>query len=157
MCSLIRAAILMTALFCTSCSNGESDQWKEGRKSTTPVSGTVTLDGKTIDGAIVLFRSESAGLTANGRTDAQGRFTLSTYENGDGAVPGTYTVSVSKIEHKVTPDPKGEPFPPTTEEIWHIPAVYTEFDTSNLTATVTEATENTANLELVSQPSRSSD
>src|SRR5690606_22897091 len=38
------------------------------------------------------------GRTAIGRTDDQGRFTLSTFEEGDGAVEGTHRVTLSVTE-----------------------------------------------------------
>jgi hypothetical protein len=52
-----------------------------------------------------------AGKTATATTDAQGRFTLSSYEPNDGAVVGKHSVSVSsdappeqKVPWKSPPD-----------------------------------------------------
>lgn len=62
---------------------------------TIPVSGTVTLDGQPVAGAAVVFTPEE-GQKATGTTDASGRFELSSFQLGDGAVPGRHRVTVAK-------------------------------------------------------------
>jgi len=65
----------------------------------TPVTGTVTLDGEPVEGASVAFAPQSAGgRAAAGLTDASGHFSLTTVQSGDGAMPGTYLVTISKTE-----------------------------------------------------------
>ncbi len=65
---------------------------------TVAVTGTVTLDGSPVGGANVAFSPKSAdGRAAAGITDASGRFTLTTIEAGDGAVPGSYAVTITKV------------------------------------------------------------
>ena len=63
------------------------------------VIGVLTLDGQPASGATVKFSpsrdGESRGYPAVGITDPNGRFRLTTFEAGDGAVPGTYTVTVT--------------------------------------------------------------
>jgi hypothetical protein len=71
--------------------------------NTVPVSGTVTNNGAPLEGADVIFHpTTESGQSASGRTDAQGKFTLRTYvspsENPEGAIPGDYTVTVTKVE-----------------------------------------------------------
>ena len=61
------------------------------------VEGDVTLDGKPVAGAMIVFESETGGPPANAITDAAGHFRMSTYANGDGMVPGTYKVTVAKF------------------------------------------------------------
>jgi len=71
---------------------------------TAPVSGTVTLDGKPVDGATVVF--VPTGTPAYGAyaiTDSSGRFTLKSSETVTGAVPGGYLVQVTKL----VPDTSG--------------------------------------------------
>ncbi len=64
---------------------------------TVPVTGTVTLDGTPVAGAVVTFSPEAAdGRAATGTTDGSGRFELTTTVSGDGAVPGSYFVGISK-------------------------------------------------------------
>lgn len=68
---------------------------------TAEVQGQVLCQGQPVPGAVVLFRpvSESgtavSGKPANGNADESGRFVLSTYEIGDGAVVGKHYVSVT--------------------------------------------------------------
>lgn len=58
-----------------------------------PVSGTVTVDGKPLPaGAIMVAPAD--GRAAGGRIGADGRFTLSTWQAGDGVVAGTHRVEV---------------------------------------------------------------
>lgn len=61
-----------------------------------PVSGTVSYGGEMVEGATVTFRCEEANTIATGTTDGQGRFELSTYQAGKGAVAGEHTVTVTK-------------------------------------------------------------
>lgn len=64
-----------------------------------PVSGKVTYKGKPVEGAQVTFLSQSEGArSASGRTDANGNFSLTTFNTNDGAIPGEYVVTISKIE-----------------------------------------------------------
>lgn len=60
-----------------------------------PVSGSVTLDGKAVAGANVMFTSDDGKHTASGTTDDSGNFTLSC-PTGPGAFPGNYKVTVAK-------------------------------------------------------------
>lgn len=67
---------------------------------TAPVHGCVTLKGKPIEGAQVAFFCQVPGSRpALGKTDAQGRFALSTFGVDDGAVPGRHTVVISKFAY----------------------------------------------------------
>jgi hypothetical protein len=75
---------------------------------TVPVSGAITQNGKPVEGATVLFSPKDAtsGKPASGKTDASGKYTLSTYltpENSpQGALPGDYNVTVTKLEAQTT-------------------------------------------------------
>ncbi|MCS7239390.1 MAG: carboxypeptidase-like regulatory domain-containing protein, partial [Thermoguttaceae bacterium] len=54
--------------------------------------------GNPVEGALVtLVPPEPSRRGAVGRTDASGRFTLTTFEPGDGALPGSYNVAISKV------------------------------------------------------------
>ncbi len=55
------------------------------------VSGTVTRDGKPLDGASIAFVGNGGGSIGTGITDAEGNFTLR-------AAPGKNKVTVSKID-----------------------------------------------------------
>jgi hypothetical protein len=99
-----------------------------GSSPTEKVSGVVTLDGTPVEAAAVTFVPDdpATGKSAAGITDKDGKFTLTTFVGGDGALPGSYKIQVSKYE---TPDgghnpygaqPAEEPAPapnrPMTEE-----------------------------------------
>ncbi len=59
------------------------------------VSGRVTAaDGEALSNVRVVFIAKERSLTATGRTDADGRYTLGTKQVGGGAPAGDYTVLV---------------------------------------------------------------
>ena len=60
-------------------------RWHGGLKGLTNVTGTVTYQGKPVDGATVAFNPEGGGRAASGRTDASGKFQLTTLNANDGA------------------------------------------------------------------------
>jgi hypothetical protein len=66
-------------------------------KKPVKVQGIVTLDGRPVDGATVSFMPlEEGGRNATGLTGSDGVFNLTTDNTGDGAVPGSYKVVISK-------------------------------------------------------------
>jgi hypothetical protein len=74
------------------CGNGRNTP------KTAPVHGCVKLDGKPVDGAQVGFYCQQAGgRPATGKTDAEGRYLLSTFGVNDGAMLGHHTVVISKF------------------------------------------------------------
>lgn len=71
-------------------------------KDLVPVTGVVTLDGKPLDNATVTFMaSEGVSRFSAATTDADGRYELKTEGSYTGALPGKYSVTVSKL---VLPD-----------------------------------------------------
>lgn len=70
---------------------------------TYPVTGTVTYQNTPVEGAMVSFSPvDPEGNAAFGTTDAQGRYTLTSFEQNDGAVAGDYTVRVVKYNRAQT-------------------------------------------------------
>jgi hypothetical protein len=66
---------------------------------TAPVSGTVTIDGQPMTGGMVMFAPVAkdglnSGRPAFAEIQADGRYTLRTYSDGDGAVVGEHWVSI---------------------------------------------------------------
>ena len=129
-----------------------------GGLGTVPVSGTVTVDGNPMEGVIIQFLPDDpSGMAASGTTDGSGAFKLTTEINGDGALPGSYKVTVSKFEVKDDGVPEnldmeseedmdaaygaldnmGEETKPTEDKSL-IAAKFAAAATSGLTATVTE-------------------
>jgi len=80
----------LAAAVLAGCGGGELD--------VVPATGTVTLDGQPVEGATVTFVPQDAdGRTATGTTDQSGKFVLQTAGAGEGALPGKYKVTVSKV------------------------------------------------------------
>ena len=61
-----------------------------------PVAGKITRNGAPVPDAIVTFSPRGLGPEAYGRTDQEGKFTLTTYAPADGAGAGEYLVLVVK-------------------------------------------------------------
>jgi len=96
----------------------------DGRPDRVPVSGQVLIDGKPLGyGVIRLIPSDAR--PATGQLDAEGRFTLKTFEDGDGAVLGTHPVMILAAESISS-----------TKQRWHAPKKYANAKTSDLTATI---------------------
>jgi hypothetical protein len=97
-----------------------------------PVSGTVTIDGQPLTGGYIFVMPKDAR-AAGGKIDSQGRFTLTTTDEGDGCKPGTHAVTVTAKEH----------LSPT--RVKHlIPPKYAQPDTSETTVTIDGPTDNLA-------------
>lgn len=109
--------------------------------ATVPVTGTITMDGKPIAGAVVVFSpqgtSDESRLATQAETDSEGRFELKTYLGGAdfklGVPAGDYAVSVSKLE--VVQDMRRQP-----KNL--LPKKYNQPNTSGFSATVDPSGEN---------------
>lgn len=90
---------------------------RTGGPATEKVSGKVTFKGQPVAGAIVTFAPKSPGAkAAAGTTDASGRFRLTTSGAGDGAVAGSYAVTVIKPERPKGPPAESGAIPPEAQE-----------------------------------------
>ncbi|MAT67900.1 MAG: hypothetical protein CMJ58_00070 [Planctomycetaceae bacterium] len=120
------------------------------------VRGTVTLAGKPVANAAVLFVADSGGRPAVGTTDAQGAYRLQ-LTSGNSPPAGRYLVAVTAID---APDaPSGE-FESATEEVmaeisrprrrprWRTPPRYADPQTSGLDFEVNAETDNVADFDL---------
>ncbi|MFN7873975.1 MAG: carboxypeptidase-like regulatory domain-containing protein [Pirellula sp.] len=146
-------AILITfALGCNSNSNPK----------TYKVSGTVTYKGKPVDDATVVFvPTKDKGFPATGVTDKAGNFLLTSFVSNDGAVPGAYSIKVSKLDYKDADAANAQIFQNSEEESASyqldegstkpvknlIPEKFSNPTTSGLTYTVPES-ESTYDIEL---------
>ena len=64
-----------------------------------PATGVVTLNGKPLENARVMFHpKEKAARYSYASTDADGRFQMSTFGMNDGALVGSHTVTISKVD-----------------------------------------------------------
>ena len=128
MISRIPSLMLLSCVVATIGCGGASDA-----PETVAVTGVVTYQGKPMPKLAVGFIPE-AGMLANGTTDDDGRFDMTTSAAGDGAIPGSYKVSINFVP-ETPPEMPGFPGSenaPTSP----IPTKYADVTTSGLTATV---------------------
>lgn len=118
---------------------------------TAPATGQVTLDGKPVVAGSVVF-TPPQGWPARGELDAEGRFSLSTYEPGDGAIVGPHEIVVIS---QTGPDPS-EHFEraPSAPTKWLIPERYGSRKSSGLAFQVEPGEANDISLELFTDPRR---
>jgi hypothetical protein len=96
------------------------------------MSGQVLLDGKPLTkGSVRIAPADMR--PAYGNLDGEGRFTLTTYEVGDGVAYGTHPVAVSSFEIRGPDDRQVRE--------WSIPPKYGDTKSSGLTATIDDDTE----------------
>jgi hypothetical protein len=102
-----------------------------------PAEGVVTLDGKPVAEAGVMFApvDSTLGPPAMGVTDENGAFSMKTV-NEDGALIGEHHVSVSKSEESVQPVPGSRALKYVVKR--HVPERYESLETSGLKVTVPE-------------------
>lgn len=76
-----------------------------------PVSGTVTYNGKPVEGASLVFMPDTSGQPfGTGVTDAAGKYTIST--NGKpGAVAGNHKITIVKLRQTAGGDSSGDAAP----------------------------------------------
>jgi len=128
---MLRSAVVIAVIVIAGCSSGAH--------GTASVSGAVLYKDKPVDGATVTLLRKGADAkakSATGKTNSSGHFTLTTYFGPDdqpaGALPGDYTVIITKIdEPQGAFDPHKDP-PPKH----HLPLKYEAAQTSPLTATI---------------------
>ena len=87
---LVFMACLACCVLAAGCGGGSSNP------ATAPVTGTVQLNGQAVEGATVTFVGEASPRPATGITDAQGKFTLTSFKPNDGAPPGEYSITITK-------------------------------------------------------------
>jgi hypothetical protein len=65
-----------------------------------PVSGVVMMNDKPLADVTVAFHldAQEAPRAGIGKTDANGKFRITTYDTNDGAIVGTHIVTVAKID-----------------------------------------------------------
>jgi hypothetical protein len=110
---------------------------KEPWEITHPASGTLTYGGKPVSGAqVTLFPTDvkvPEKVRPTGTTEADGRFTVSTFAEGDGAPVGVYKVSIIW-----QPLVQGKGGASRGEN--QLPIKYARPDSSGFTVTVAEGT-----------------
>jgi hypothetical protein len=132
---------------------------------TSEATGTVSLDGQPVEGATVSFFPKDGQKPANGETDSSGQFVLTTFNVNDGAMVGTFNVSVARYpKNDVVGTPGGTPYNPDMEsdpilsnkpggsvDDNDLPKKFADPETSGLTATAADSGSNVFNFELSSK------
>ena len=67
---------------------------RDNRLPAIPVNGTITVEGEPVEGSLVTFMVPGQTLMSVGKTDATGKFQLTTYRANDGALEGENVVTV---------------------------------------------------------------
>jgi hypothetical protein len=114
-----------------------------------PVSGTISMDGKPLGGAGIMFlpRGETRGTGAFGMADATGKYSLKTDHGGAGAPEGEYAVTISRVVNR-----DGTPYVPNPDvaeagERETMPGIYSDSMKTVLSANVPKGGD-TINFEL---------
>jgi len=151
-------SLCLSAALLAGCGGGADDKkWTKLQKPVFPAGGEVTYKGSPVADASIVFRSNdpSAPVSASGKSDSSGRFTLMTYQAGDGAVAGKHQVIVIKAEveggdpsYYDTSSPNYGKTPPKTTTRYLVPQKYSTFEKSGLSADISESGKNHVALEL---------
>jgi hypothetical protein len=116
------------------------------------VGGVVTLDGQPLTKGQVQFVPDSSkgtkGRMAVGLIGSDGRFKLTAFKPGDGALVGFHKVAIICEEEMPAFDPKSPPPPPKSL----IPVRYTDANTSGFTTEVKSGAKNDFTFALESRP-----
>ncbi|QDT29279.1 hypothetical protein Enr10x_46300 [Gimesia panareensis] len=127
------AGAVLLALFISAGCGGKSEDLPE----TVAVSGVVTYKGNPVPEATIMLYPVQGRKPASGRSDAEGKFTLTTFNKDDGALPGEHQVTVNAFQST----PEGVSMKSS------IPTKYSNPSSSPLKVTVSE-TEPELKLEL---------
>jgi hypothetical protein len=122
------------------------------RPDRVPASGVVLYKGDPVEGATVVFAPQDHSHSAAARTGPDGRFQLRTFQPGDGAVPGNFKVTVTKIEvSSQGPPASDDEERPEPQQKWLLPQNYGSAESSGLTAPVTADGTNEFTFELTGE------
>jgi hypothetical protein len=102
----------------------------DGRPKRVPLSGRVLIDGKPLTTGFVRLYPEN-GRSASSEIDANGRFTLTTFDTNDGCILGKHPLTVTSSQQKSA-----------NSVLWLAPKKYSQVSTSGLILDVTGANEN---------------
>lgn len=145
---------LLFSMFLTSvlvgCSSAD-DKWKSQRPKTVLATGVVTLDGKPLEAAQVVFVTGGDGTGGSGLSDKDGRFELSAFPPDKGIPPGTYSVMIVKAIVPEIQDVSEDKYAPPAKATLLVPVKYTTPTTSGLSVVIPETGKEDIRLELTSK------
>lgn len=140
-------------LFISNGCGSSSDKWKKDRPKVVPAAVTVSYKGNAVEGAKVYFSLKEGSVGAVSETNSEGVAHMTTFEKGDGVVPGTHLVKVSKVlvESTIGTEklPDSDDYPVTVRRTSLLPEKYADYKTSGFSVTVTDGEQNNFQFELV--------
>lgn len=86
--------LLLGSMFWAGCSRGKDPDLPE----TVAATGVVMYQGKPVSDATIMFYPVQGRKPASGKSDAAGKFTLTTFSKNDGVIPGEHKVTVNAYE-----------------------------------------------------------
>lgn len=107
--------LVLTFVICMGCGSSSPDTFE--------VEGVVRLDGKPLTSGVITF-TPAEGRSATGFIQSDGTFTLKTFHDGDGALPGKHTVTVTPGGSGPTAKPNFDSDRPALATNSPIPAKY---------------------------------
>ena len=118
------------------------------------VSGRVIYKGRPIADATVAFYSNESKRLATGYTDKSGSYSLTSYAEDDGALPGQHRVVVTKVEvaensESLSMDDALKTRQREEPSRHLLPKIYASSDTTPLIVTVNEDGQNEIQLDLI--------
>jgi hypothetical protein len=135
--------------FCFGCSGGSQ------LEGLVPAEGVVYFDGSPLaDAAIGFYPDNPANRTAAAKTNANGKFVMTTLNSGDGVASGEYKVTITKLsDTKIKETNSKEEYMKESSKAKNevkslIPEKYGMFGHSGLTATVPQKGIKTLKFEL---------
>ncbi|MCX7426751.1 MAG: hypothetical protein NTW96_14130 [Planctomycetia bacterium] len=90
-------ATLLALLLLGGCGSGLPERGK--------VTGKVTFNGRPVPEGTVTFYPKT-GRSASGRIQPDGTYTLTTFDEGDGAIVGSHEVTIESVQFAKVPQPK---------------------------------------------------
>lgn len=132
----------------------------DGRPSLVPVSGSVTLNGTPLEGALIGFEPDGIdgySRPSSATTDSSGKFVVGTYDKADGMPKGKYKVTVLKKEvvGKLPENFNSEDTAANVQPVkyqWTVPQKYATAANSGLTVDVTSSGMTPAEIALTGEP-----
>ena len=129
-----RFSVIASQLFCLSIASiagcGPSE-YAATIEPTVPAAGVIMYQGKPLDFYRVSFIPEGKR-PASGMTDKEGRFSLGTNAEGDGAVVGKHTVVVEYVGPPSNEEPGKETFAPPPASAVSVPEKFSSAETSGV-------------------------
>jgi len=127
--------VVLAGMLVSGCSSSE---YVAPSEATVPAAGVIKYQGKPLDFHRVSFIPDGKRPAA-AVTDAEGRFTLGTNAEGDGAVVGKHVITVEYVGPPSNDEPGKETFAPPPAAAVKVPAKFTSTETSGVSIDIPEA------------------